>query len=198
MYIVVSAPSGTGKTTICRRLFRLCPALRFSVSHTTRPPRPGEVEGRDYFFVSREEFEEMANRGEFLEWACNFGHLYGTSAKALTELMAGGSDVIVDIDPQGARTLKERCPGGVFVFILPPTLEELRNRLARRRSEPPEVIARRFERAKDEIKEYIWYDYVVVNDRLEKAVSHLQAIYQAEKLRSFRMEGVVRGLWEGK
>lgn len=196
IYMVVSAPSGTGKTTICSELLKSCPDLVFSVSYTTRPKRPGEVEGRDYHFVSREEFMAKVERGDFLEWAENFGHFYGTDERAIREALLQGKDVLVDVDHRGARVLKERLPGGVFVFILPPSFEELYERLARRGCESPETLESRFARAKDELKEVFWYDYIIVNDRLSDAVRKLRAIYLAEKCRTDRMVRSVEKIME--
>lgn len=194
IYIVVSAPSGTGKTSICRQVLARCPNLRFSVSHTTRSARPGEIHGRDYFFVTVEEFKAMVDMGEFIEWTENYGHLYGTSFRALEDLLSHGFDVVVDVEPGGARAIRERYPGGAFVFILPPSLGELRNRLNRRGFEQPGVIDRRFAKAMEEIKEYFWYDYIIINDRLDEAVADLHAVYRSELIRTPRMAEYVRGL----
>ncbi|MCX7816557.1 MAG: guanylate kinase [Syntrophales bacterium] len=198
LYIVVSAPSGTGKTTMCSELLKSCPNLVFSVSYTTRPKRPGEIEGRDYHFVSKEEFLAKLERGDFLEWAENFGYLYGTDEVAIKEALLQGKDVLVDVDHRGAKILKERLPGGVFVFILPPSFEELYKRLARRGCEARETLESRFARARDEIKEVFWYDYIIVNDDLSEAVRKLRAIYLAEKCRRDRMMRFVEELWENE
>jgi guanylate kinase len=186
LFLVVSAPSGTGKTSICRQVLKLCPNIRFSVSYTTRSPRPGEVDGTDYHFISEEEFKERLDRGEFIEWAENFGNLYGTSGEAMHASLSRGLDIMLDVEPRGAKVLKENYPGGVFVFILPPTLDELRSRLNRRGFESPDVIERRFRRAVEEIKEVFWYDYVIFNDKLNVAIDQLRAIYMAEKNRRYR------------
>ncbi|MDD5168579.1 MAG: guanylate kinase [Syntrophales bacterium] len=185
--IVVSAPSGTGKTSICRQVLKSCPNIRFSVSYTTRPPRPGEVDGRDYHFVSEDAFRQMLNRDDFVEWAENYGHLYGTSETAVKTLLKEGYDVMLDVEPRGARALKNACPGGVFVYILPPTLGELKARLDRRGFESSEVINMRFNKAVDEIREVFWYDYVIFNDKLNEAIDQLHSIYVAEKCRRDRM-----------
>ncbi len=190
--MVVSAPSGTGKTSICRQVLKANPNIRFSVSYTTRRPRPGEVDGRDYHFVSEETFRRMAARGEFLEWAENYGNLYGTSGLEVEELLERGFDVMLDVEPRGARALKEAVQGGVFVFILPPTLAELRARLDRRGFEAPDVIERRFNKAVDEIREAFWYDYILFNDKLADAISGLNAIYMAERHRLQRSEARLR------
>src|SRR4030042_50047 len=130
--MVVSAPSGAGKTTISRRIMRMFPDLRFSVSCTTRPPRPGEVDGKDYIFLSKAEFRERIARGEFVEWVENYGQLYGTAKKTMEAFLEQGYDLLLDIEPRGARAIREQYPRGVFIFILPPSLSELKARLAKR------------------------------------------------------------------
>ena len=191
--IIISAPSGTGKTSICRSIFRQFPDIGFSVSYTTRPPRLGEADGRDYHFVTEDVFREKVQNGEFAEWAENYGHLYGTSRRVVEEIRSRGEDLILDVEPRGARALKELYPDGVFVFVLPPDLEELKKRLQKRGAEDDEIRERRFQKAKDEIKEVFWYDYIIVNDRLEIAVERLRAIYLAEKCRRERQRHVVDG-----
>src|SRR5512137_512938 len=150
---IISAPSGAGKTTLCKEVVDIFQNLRHSVSYTTRSPRPGEVHGRDYIFVSPAEFEKMISAGEFAEWAEVHGNLYGTAIKTLDEYRSRGIDVILDIDCQGARQLKERYGEGVFIFILPPSFHELRRRLDVRNSDSDEVKERRIRNAADEIKE---------------------------------------------
>lgn len=191
-FLVVSAPSGTGKTSICRQVLKANPNIRFSVSYTTRRPRPGEVDGRDYHFVSEETFRSMEARGEFLEWAENYGNLYGTSGLAVEGLLERGFDVMLDVEPRGAKALKEALREGVFVFILPPTLAELRARLDRRGFEASDVIERRFNKAVDEIREAFWYDYILFNDKLSDAIHGLNAIYDAERYRLHRLEARLR------
>ena len=186
LFLVVSAPSGTGKTSICREVMKMFPDIRFSVSHTSRPPRPGEVAGKDYFFVSRDEFEAMIARGEFVEWAENYEQLYGTSASILDNFVRENRDVILDVDPRGAKALRTRYPAAVFVFILPPSLEELKNRLRKRGHEDEEALAIRFGNAVAEMGEVMWYDYVIFNDKLSEAIDLLRAIYLAEKNRGER------------
>jgi len=194
LFLVVSAPSGTGKTTICREVMKMYPGLRFSTSYTSRPPRPGEVNGRDYFFVSWEEFEAMACRGEFVEWAENYGQLYGTAVSVLDAYVEDKRDVILDVDPRGAKAIKARYPDAVFVFILPPSLDELKNRLKNRGHEDEEALKRRFGNAVAEMGEVVWYDYVVFNDTLPEAVDLLRAIYLAEKNRRSRRKADIEKL----
>ncbi len=189
--MVVSAPSGTGKTSICRSLLRDFPELRFSVSFTTRKPRKGEVEGRDYHFVSPETFRDKIQAGEFAEWEENYGHLYGTSRVVIEGVRRRGEDILLDVEPRGARSIKALYPDGVFVFVLPPDLGELRKRLWKRGDGDEETRNRRFQKAKDEIREVFWYDYIVVNDRLEPAIERVRAIYLAEKCRRERQAGIV-------
>lgn len=174
--LVLAAPSGAGKTTLVRELLERVPNLRFSVSYTTRPPRPGERDGSDYFFVDQERFEAMARRGEFLEHAQVFDHWYGTSREHVEELLRTGSSVLLEIDWQGARQVRERAPDAVTVFILPPCVAALESRLKHRASDPPEVIARRLRDAVDDMMHWNEFGYVVVNDDLSRAASELAEI----------------------
>ncbi|MEE9934598.1 MAG: guanylate kinase [Deltaproteobacteria bacterium] len=191
LIFVVSAPSGTGKSTICRRLLAACPDLEFSVSHTSRPPRPGEADGRDYCFISRADFEERIALGEFVEWVENYGNLYGTSVKAIDAVLARGKDLLLDIEPRGARAIKERYPDAVFVFILPPSRDELLKRLEKRGHESAKVIQERFAQAERELREVLWYDYAVFNEDLEAAVLQTIAVYRAEKCKVSRLRGAI-------
>ena len=184
---VISAPSGAGKTTLCKEVIDIFPNLRHSVSYTTRPPRNGEVHGRDYFFVGKEEFSRMVEAGEFAEWAEVHGNLYGTSLATLKECRAEGIDLILDIDCQGARQLKRRFEGGVYIFVLPPSIEELRRRLDNRSSDSQEVIERRIQNAAGEINEARWYDYIIVNDKFSEALEQLKSVLIAEQCRSTRL-----------
>jgi guanylate kinase len=186
-YIVVSAPSGTGKTSILREVLKMCPNLLFSISYTTRPRRPGEKEGKDYYFISEEAFRDKLDRGEFAEWEENYGYLYGTSLKTMKEFLQKGFDLVLDLDWRGAKTLKKNYPGGVFVFILPPSTGELEKRLHGRGVESKQNIDKRLAKALDEIKEIVWYDYLIFNDHLETAVDTLRSIYVAEKSRRERL-----------
>jgi len=187
LYIVVSAPSGTGKTSILREVLRMCPNLLFSVSYTTRPRRPGEKDGKDYYFISEEAFKDKLDRGEFAEWEENYGYRYGTSSETIKEFLQKGFDLVLDIDWRGAKTLKKNYPGGVFIFVLPPSIGELERRLRGRGVESKQDVDKRLAKALDEIREIIWYDYFVFNDRLETAVDTLRSIYVAEKSKRERL-----------
>ena len=178
---VVSAPSGAGKTTLCQRLCSALPNVRHSVSYTTREPRPGEINDVHYTFVSIGEFREMRERGEFIEWAEVHGNFYGTSRKRVEDMVNAGLEVVLDIDVQGARQVREKVPDTAFIFILPPSMEALRQRLTGRASDSPEVVRRRLRNAVDEIREYKHYNYVIVNDTLDEALKELVSIVIAEQ-----------------
>ncbi|MBT0663002.1 guanylate kinase [Geobacter pelophilus] len=184
---IISAPSGAGKTSLCKEVIDIFPGLRHSVSYTTRQARPGEVHGRDYFFVSSEEFRRMVDSGEFAEWAEVHGNLYGTAISTLDEYRKSNIDVILDIDCQGAHLLKQKYSGGVFIFILPPSFHELRRRLDRRNSDSEAVIERRILNAAAEIKESRWYDYIIVNDDFSQALTELKSVILAERSRTLRV-----------
>jgi guanylate kinase len=183
--MIMSAPSGAGKTSISREILRMFPDIRFSVSSTTRPPRPGEVNGRDYHFLSEEAFRQQIARGEFVEWVENYGRLYGTSKETMAAYLEKGQDLILDIEPRGAKAIRALYPRGVFVFILPPSLSELKARLAKR-GEEAAVAQRRLRESLAEIREALWYDYIIFNERLDEAVDRFRAIYIAEKSRRDR------------
>jgi guanylate kinase len=200
--LIVSAPSGAGKTTLCRRLLAEVPGIDFSVSHTTRAPRPGEREGVDYHFVARERFEALVASGELLEWATVAGHLYGTSAAAVRDARSRGRDVLLDIDTQGAASVRRLEPEAVHIFILPPDPEALRTRLEGRGGDTPETIARRLTLARGEIEQAHLYDYLIVNDDIDEAFERLRAVVlsvrcrrgrQAERLRSIAAHFGVAG-----
>lgn len=184
---VVSAPSGTGKTTLCKRIVDIFPNLRQSVSFTTRAMRPGERDGVDYFFVSPQTFADMVAAKAFAEWAEVHGNRYGTAIKTLEDWRNAGCDVLLDIDIQGAAQLRKTYDQGVFVFILPPDLVELRRRLEGRGTDAPEVIERRIANARREIPECVHYDYLIVNDDFEQALNRLTSIITAEGCRTARM-----------
>lgn len=184
---VVSAPSGTGKTTLCKQVLSVVPDLSFSVSFTTRQPRPGEMNDRDYTFVTRGTFESLIEAGEFLEWAEVYGELYGTSRRRIEAALDAGRDIILDIDIQGARQIRENRGEGVFIFILPPSLDVLRHRLEQRMTDSPEKIAARLRNAAREVQAYREYDYVIINDNLEAAVRELAAVFIAQRTRAERI-----------
>jgi len=179
---IISGPSGCGKSTLIRRLLNEMKTVHFSVSHTTRPKRSMELFGKDYTFVSSEEFQRMAREGAFLEWAVVHGHQYGTSHKEIEAKLKQG-DLILDIDVQGARQVKAKYPQGIFIFVLPSRLEELRRRLEIRGENSPESIRERLATAKGEVEAYAEFDYIVINDLLEKATQELRAIILCGKYR---------------
>ena len=189
---IVSAPSGSGKTTLVSRLLASLPGLMFSVSYTTRKPRGDEVDGRSYRFVSRQDFEAMVARGEFLEWAEVFGNYYGTHRGILEEAQAQGKDLVLDIDVQGARQLRSRIPEAVSVFILAPSRQILEQRLRARGEDREDVIERRLRDAAEEIRNYDRYDYVVINRDLDDSATTLSAIVRAERVRRSRIEEQIR------
>jgi guanylate kinase len=193
---VISAPSGAGKTTLCKEVIDIFPSLRHSVSFTTRAIRSGEVDGRDYFFVSQDEFKRMVAAGEFAEWAEVHGNCYGTSLRTLDESRVAGIDLLLDIDCQGARQLKERYDGGVYIFILPPNYQELRRRLETRNTDHAEVIERRLQGAAAEIRESRWYDYIIVNAQFSRAVEELKSVLIAEQCRTRRVLEAVSEVFE--
>jgi guanylate kinase len=194
LLLVISSPSGAGKTTLARRLANEFP-LRFSVSVTTRSPRPGEVEGRDYCFVSNARFDEMIAAGEFAEWAVVHGNRYGTRIATVEECLRGGGDCLFDVDFQGGRQIRRQWPeDSVLCFILPPSMVELERRLRQRATDAPDVIARRLAMACEELTHYGEYDFLVVNDNLERAYGELRAIYIAARAARSRRQGVARAL----
>jgi guanylate kinase len=188
---VISAPSGSGKSTLVSALLAKHPELLFSISYTTRAPRGQELPGRQYHYISREEFEERIGRDEFLEYAEVFGNYYGTHRSILDEARASRRDLVLDIDVQGARQLKSQIPDAVSIFILAPSREILEQRLRDRSEDPEAVIARRLREAAEEIRNYTAYDYIVVNGEVESAVNALASIVKAERVRRSRMEGEI-------
>jgi guanylate kinase len=180
---IISAPSGSGKSTLVNEIRQLVESLYFSISYTTRPPRGSERNGREYFFVTRGEFEAMIRQGEFLEYAEVFGNYYGTARRFQREAEQTGQDLLLDIDVQGAQQIKQKLPQAVSIFILPPDRNTLERRLRSRRLDAEEVIQRRLVTATREIENYAKYDYILVNDRLEESVEALKSILLAERLR---------------
>lgn len=185
---IISAPSGSGKSTLVRGLLDSVPGLLFSISYTTRAPRGAEQQGKDYYYISREEFTRRIASGEFLEYAEVFGNYYGTHRSVLERAEAEGRDLVLDIDVQGARQLKSRIPEAVSIFILAPSRGELEQRLRSRSEDPEEVIQRRLREAAEEIRNYRDYDYIVVNREVAASVDALASIVKAERQRRARME----------
>ena len=181
LLLVVSGPSGAGKGTICKALLNKNDQIKLSVSATTRKPRNGEVHGVNYFFIEKEEFTKMIENCEFLEYAQIYDNFYGTPKAAIIECLEKGQDVILEIEMQGARQIKEVYPEGVFIFVLPPSLEELKSRIVGRGTETQEEIEKRFSCAFEEINQIVNYDYFIVNEDIEKSVSDVEAIICAEK-----------------
>ena len=195
--LVVSGPSGAGKGTICKALLEKHKEIYLSVSATTRAPRKGEVEGVNYYFTTKEEFVKRVEEGDFLEHAEVYGNYYGTPKSSVEKMLEQGKDVILEIDIQGALKVKENCEEGIFIFILPPSMEELKQRIIKRGSETPESLMTRFKSAYKEINYISKYNYAVVNDEIDTAVSKLEAIITAEKCRVDRMKNKVIDSKEG-
>jgi guanylate kinase len=180
--LVVVAPSGAGKTSLVAELLRREPNIKLSISYTTRPPREGEAHGREYHFISRDEFERMIESGDFLEHANVYGNYYGTSRRWIETELAGDHDVLLEIDWQGARQVRALFPRMVGIFILPPSLSELKRRLESRGKDAPEVIARRLSGAREEVSHVLEFQYIIVNEAFDSAVSDLQAVVRASRL----------------
>lgn len=179
---VISGPSGVGKGTLLKLVLPTLPNVLYSVSVTTRPKRPNEVDGRDYFFVTEEQFERMIEGGEFLEWAHVHEHLYGTPRKWVEGKLAEGYDIVLEIDVQGAMQVKEKCKDAILIFILPPSMEELRRRIIERAMDPPEEIKKRISKAEWEMSFKDKFDFQIVNDDLNRAAEELRAIMSAEQM----------------
>ena len=199
LLLILSSPSGAGKSTLARRLMDWDPTLRFSVSATTRPPRPGEVDGREYHFTSREDFQRMVAEGEMLEYAEVFGNFYGSPRGPVERAMRDGRDTLFDVDWQGGQQIRDSALGRdvVSIFVLPPSIAELERRLRGRGQDSDEVIARRMDKARDEISHWAEYDYVLVNNDLDETEDRLRMILTAERLRRERQPALsdfVRGL----
>ncbi len=184
LLFVVSAPSGAGKTTLCRAVTDAQENVRHSISYTTRKPRPGELDGRDYYFVTEDRFREMIGAGDFAEWAEVHSNFYGTSRRVLDGMRGEGIDIILDIDTQGAKQIKTKYDQAVFIFVMPPSLEVLEERLHNRKSDHENEIKKRMLRARDEIKDYVMYDYVIVNRDFDRALVELRSIITAERSRT--------------
>ena len=195
LLLIISSPSGAGKTTLCNRLRQEFPALAFSVSHTTRPPRPNEVSGREYHFTDVERFRALVTEGAFAEWAEVHGNLYGTTFAEIERARAAhASGILFDIDFQGARQIRAKVPDAVAVFILPPSLEELERRLRGRATDDEHVVQKRLAKAQKEIENYALFDYLVVNDDLDRAYDRLRGVVLAESARRERKARLAEGL----
>ena len=194
LLVLVSGPSGTGKGTVCNLLREKHPELAYSISATTRQPRPGEVDGVNYYFYDKAKFEAMIEAGELLEWANVYGNYYGTPKQAVLDRLEAGEDILLEIDTQGALNVMEAMPEGLYVFLLPPSLEELEKRLRGRGTETDESIARRLGAAKEEIGRAVKYRYVVVNDTVEKAEETIANIIAAEHNRTDLNEDLLKAL----
>lgn len=192
--IVISAASGTGKTSLRRRLLETLSNTARSISYTTRKPRGDEIHGREYFFVDSAEFDRMVANKEFIEWAEVFGHRYGTGLKAVRDQLATGVDVLLDIDVQGGAQIKELMKDALLIFLLPPSMAELRRRLVNRATDAPEVIERRLANAKLEIGQSRCYDFLVVNDDFDRAAADMRAIIQASRMQVNRPDDLVEAL----
>ena len=186
LLIVISGASGTGKGTVCKKILADLPEVAYSISATTRAPRPGEVDGREYYFLNVEEFKAWIAEEKFLEYAEVYGNFYGTPLNKIEERLNRGEDIILEIDVQGALSVKKKCPEGIYIFLLTPSLEELKNRIEGRGTETPESLARRLKNAVAEIKIGLQYDYVVVNDTIDNAAAQIEAILIAERLKVTR------------
>jgi len=197
LLIVVSGPSGAGKGTICKQLIQKEPTLKLSISATTRKPRAGEIDKQNYYFVTESEFEEMIRRDEFLEYANVYGNYYGTPKKYVIDEIQKGNHVLLEIDTQGAFQIKKKYPEGVFIFILPPSMKALKDRIVGRGTETQEAIEKRYQSAFHEISSLREYDYCVVNDEVDKAVEKIQAIIKAEMCKVSRnAENIIQGFKE--
>lgn len=197
LLIVVSGASGTGKGTVCKKILADLPGVAYSISATTRAPRPGEVDGREYYFISRDEFKAWIDDGKFLEFAEVYGNFYGTPLNKIEERLNRGEDILLEIDVQGALNVKRKMPEGIYIFLLPPSLEELKRRIEGRGTETPESLNRRLANAAAEIKIGLEYDYVVVNDSVDNAVAQIKSILAAERCKvernrdKFDLEGAI-------
>ncbi len=196
LLFIVSSPSGAGKTTLCKKLLDEFDDLRFSVSHTTRKPRSGEVGGRDYVFVTNDEFDSMIEHELFIEWAYVHSNRYGTARAEVRAAATQGKDLIFDVDFQGAKQITEQYPNAVSIFVLPPSIEELQRRLRMRGTESPESLEQRFKNALEEIANHHLFNYLIVNDNLDMAYDQIRSIVVAERIRHGRVTHLVKEILE--
>jgi guanylate kinase len=196
LLFVFSAPSGAGKSTIVKALRKGIGGFAYSISHTTRKARGNEKDGVDYHFVDRSTFKQLADKGAFVEWATVYNDLYGTSLSSVEEQIAAGRDVLLDVDPQGAKNIKRRFEDTVLVYVLPPSLEILEKRLRERNTDKEGVIEHRLKEAFQEIKECVWYDYVIINDHLERAIEEARSIVISERCRTARRLSGIKGIFD--
>jgi guanylate kinase len=194
LLLIVSSPSGAGKTTLCKKLLAEFEDIRFSISHTTRTPRPNETDGRDYFFTDTASFLEMQENDQFIEWAHVHGNRYGTSQAEIRAAASSGVDLIFDVDYQGASQIKERYPEAIAIFILPPSIDELKRRLSSRGTETPESLEKRFTAALGEISHYAEFDYQLVNDDIDHAYDRLRAILISQRITTSRNDSLAKQL----
>ncbi len=187
LLFVVSAPSGAGKTTLCKEVVKYIPDIQHSVSYTTRTARPSEAEGRDYHFVSVDTFKKMVDEDAFIEWAIVHSNYYGTSRSEMTGLLRSGTDLILDIDSNGARQIRKAFSNGVFCYILPPSFAELRKRLMVRKGDSTDEIERRMKAAGEEVKDYMMYDYLIINDDFDRALSELKSVIVSSRIKVARI-----------
>ena len=193
---VISAPSGGGKSTIAAAVRQRVEGLSYSISHTTRPPRKGEQDGVDYHFIDKTTFTRMVEEGAFLEWARVYEDLYGTSLRGVRDLTASGADIVLDVDVQGGRNIKARFPASVLIFLVPPSLNVLEDRLRGRGTDEERVIRNRMNQAMDDIRNCVWYDYIVINDRLDQAIQETQSIILSMRCQAKRRLPQVKRLFE--
>jgi len=193
---VLSGPSGVGKSTILKAVRERLDGLAYSISHTSRKPRPKEVHGKDYHFADRKTFESMIQEGKFAEWATVYGDYYGTSLPELKKPLSLGLDVLLDLDSQGAQNIKNHFEKSLLVYILPPSLKALKQRLESRAADGKDIVKRRMERASEEIRECVFYDYIIINDDLERAIEEFKSIILAERCRTARRAPQLKDLFD--